>query len=144
MAALLVVLPIFDAVTRFIPMHLSDQKWRFQVGGNLSNTTLVPLIGLLIALVFTFYADDPRTRRFVGIVCIVFALAVLALAGLFSADYFGVRADVPPRIQHGVALASLAALCKEVLAVIVLVFLAVGSLRDRVVVPVVAPSRVRR
>lgn len=143
MAALLVILPIFDAVTRFAPAHLSDQKWRFQVGGNLSNTTLVPLIGLLIALAFTFYADDPRTRRFVGIVCTVFAVAIIAMAGMFAMDYFGVRADVPPRLQHGVALASIAAICKEILAIIVLLLLAAGSFRDRVVAPVMTTARVR-
>ncbi|MEO8946321.1 MAG: hypothetical protein ABI338_07470 [Gemmatimonadaceae bacterium] len=143
MAALLVVLPLFDAITRFIPMQLGDQKWRFQAAGNFSNATLVPLIGLLIALAFTFYADDPRTRRFVGIVCIVFAVAVLALAGTFATDYFGVRAEIPPRLQHGVALASLAAFCKEILAIIVLLLLAAGSLRARVALPAVVPARVR-
>lgn len=144
MAALLVVLPIFDAVARFIPAHLSDQKWRFQVGGNFSNTTLVPLVGLLIALAVSFYADDPRTKRFVGIVCIIFAVAVLALAVTFTMDYFAVRADIPPRLQHGVGLASIAAVAKEILAIIVLLLLAASSFRDPVLVlPAAVPSRGR-
>lgn len=131
LAALLVVLPLFDAITHIMPFHFDDARWRFQTLGNLSNVTMVPLLGLFVALAFAWWARDPRTRRSIGALCAVLAIVVAGIAIAFIVNYFGVRAQIPPRLAHVAALASIAAVIKELLAVIVLALFAFAALRDR-------------
>ena len=49
----------------------------------------------------------------------------------FVVAYFGVRAQIPPRLAHVAALASIAAVIKELLAVIVLALFAFGASRPQ-------------
>jgi hypothetical protein len=131
LAALMVVLPIFDAITRLIPFHMSDERWRFQTFGNLSNVPLVPLFGLFLAMAFTWLAGDTRVRRSIGALSVVLALAIAGITIVFITDYFGVRGQIPPRFQHVAALASVAAVIKEILAILVLALLALAAFLDR-------------
>ncbi len=130
LAALLVVLPVFDAIARVMPFHLSDARWRFQVLGNMSNVPMVPLFGLFLALVFAWWARDLRTRRSVGAICIVLAVIIAAIGIMFVIDYFGVKDAIPPRYQKVAAVASVAAVIKELLAIVVLALFAIASFRD--------------
>ena len=131
MAAILVVLPIFDWITRLLPLHLSDPKWRFEVFGNFSNVTTVPLIGLFVALAFSWASGDARVRRSIGSLCLALAVVVLIVAIAFIADYLRVKAEIPPKLQHAAGLASVAAVIKELLAIAVLVLLGLGGFFDR-------------
>ena len=83
-----------------------------------------------------FFAHQEAARRQTRRMLVLFALAVLAIvvAGIaiaFIVNYFGVRAQIPPRLAHVAALASIAAVIKELLAVIVLALFAFAALRDR-------------
>jgi hypothetical protein len=123
LAALLVVLPLFDMITQVLPLQLGNDRWRFGVVGQLSNLLLVPLLGLLLAMAIATLTDSRRVKRIVGTICGVLALIVAMLAVLFILDYYQARTIVTPRFQHVTAVATITALCKHVLAIITLVLL---------------------
>ena len=110
---------------------MSDERWRFQTFGNLANVPLVPLFGLFLAMVFTWLAGDPRVRRSIAALSVVLALVIVGITIAFITDYFGVRGQIPPRFQHVAALASIASVIKEVLALLVLTLLALAGFLDR-------------
>ncbi len=124
LALLLVVVPLFDAGTSMWPLRLSDERWRFGAIGSLSNITLVPLLGLLLALSFAVFLDHRRTRRFLGWICGLMALGLAIMAVLFILDYFQARTIVRPQAQSVVTIATTVALVKDVFTILILVLLA--------------------
>lgn len=123
LAAALIIIPLFDATTSVWPLHFGDERWRFGAVGTLSNVTLVPLLGLLLALAAATLADNRRTRRFIGWICAIFAAIIAALAVLFILDYFQVRTTVVPKFQHATSVASATALVKDVVTIGILLLL---------------------
>lgn len=122
-ATLLVIIPLFDALASVWPPHLGDERWRFGTVGALSNLTLVPLLGFLLALFIATTFDHRRIRRFVGIICAILALVLAATAVLFILDYFQTRTLVNPRFQHAMSVATGTAIVKHVLSIIALALL---------------------
>ena len=120
---LLVVLPLFDIATTVWPPHLADERWRFGALGSLSNVTLVPLLGLLLIISVATVWNHHATRRTVGALAAVFALALAALAVLFVLDFFQTRSMVRPQFKGPMTVAASAALVKHVLAIITLALL---------------------
>lgn len=123
LASLLVVLPLFDATMQAWPLHVSDERWRFQTLGAVSNLLLVPLLGLLLAATIASLAGDRRVKRVVGSICGILALVMVAFSVLFVMDYFQVRTAPPPKFQHILAVATAAAVVKNVLSIIALLLL---------------------
>lgn len=128
LALLLTVVPLYDAATSIWPPHLSDERWRWGSVGALSNLTLVPLLGLFIGLVIATFADDRRTRRFIGWICGLLAVVVAIAAVLFILDYFQTRTLVRPQFQHQMGIATATALAKHILTVIGLALLSRAGL----------------
>jgi len=122
-ATLLVAIPLFDASASVWPPHLGDERWRFGAVGALSNLTLVPLLGFLLALFIATMLDHRRVRRFVGIICGILGAILAAMAVLFILDYFQTRTMVNPRFQHAMGVATGTAIVKHVLSVIALAML---------------------
>lgn len=123
LAFLLVALPLFDAATGVWPLRLSDERWRFGAVGTLSNITLVPLLGLFLAIGIAILADHRRVRRLVGWICAIFAVAMAAFAVLFILDFFQTRTLVRPQFQGAMTTATTTALVKDLLALITLTLL---------------------
>lgn len=128
LAAALIIIPLFDLTTSVWPLHLSDERWRFGAVGSLSNVTLIPLLGLLLALASATLADNRRTRRFIGWICAVFAVVIAALAVLFILDFFQVRTTVNPKFQHMTAVASTTAMLKHLVSIAILMLLSRAGL----------------
>lgn len=122
-AALLIIVPLFDASASVWPPHLGDERWRFGAVGALSNLTLVPLLGFLLALFIANAFDHRRIRRFVAIVCAILGVVLAAMAVLFILDYFQARTLVNPRFQHAMGVATGTAVVKHVLSIIALAML---------------------
>lgn len=135
-AALLILIPLFDATASVWPPHLADERWRFGAVGALSNLTLVPLLGFLIALSIAAVFDHRRVRRFIGIICAVLAVILAAMAVLFILDYFQTRTLVNPKFQHAMGVASTTAIVKHVLAIISLALLSRAGFAGPKAVPV--------
>ena len=123
LAAILVIIPLFDGTLQVWPLRLSEERWRFGAVGSLSNLVLVPLLGLLLALTIATFADARRTKRVVGAFCAIFAVVLAALSVLFILDYFQVRTMVVPRMQQATSVATATAIGKNVLSIITLALL---------------------
>ena len=123
LAALLVIIPLFDASTQLLPFRMSDERWRFGAVGQLSNLLLVPLLGLLLAIAIATMRDSRRVKRVVGTICSILALILAILTVLFTLDYFQVRTIVTPKFQFATAIASGTAISKNILSIITLLLL---------------------
>lgn len=123
LAAILVIIPLFDGMLQVWPLRLSDERWRFGSVGSLSNLFLVPLLGLLIALTIAHLTDARRTKRVIGSICAVLAVGLAILSVLFILDYFQVRTQVVPRMQQATSVASMTAVAKNLLSIITLALL---------------------
>jgi len=135
-AALMVLIPLFDASASVWPPHLGDERWRFGAVGALSNLTLVPILGFLIALFIASVFDHRRVRRFIGIICAILGVILAAMAVLFILDYFQTRTLVNPRFQHAMGVATATAIGKHILSVITLALLSrAGFAGPRAVAP---------
>lgn len=128
-AALLFVLPLVDSVMRVWPMQMGDNRWRFQFLGALSSATLVPLIGLLVALAAALYIGSTRVRRSVGVLSLVVAAVTAIVMFLFVADYFQVRSLFAPNLAHAAGIATVIAVVKFLVTIAVLVLFGMGGLR---------------
>jgi uncharacterized membrane protein len=146
LAALLVIIPLFDATMQVWPLRLSDERWRFGAIGSLSNLLLVPMLGLLLAIAVATLSDGRRVKRVVGALCGTLALILAVLSVLFILDYFQVRTIVTPKFQHATAVASTTAIVKNLLSIITLVLLSRAgfagpkALVSRKAAPVTEPS----
>jgi FtsH-binding integral membrane protein len=137
LAALLVMTPLVDGTMQLLPLRLGDERWRFGAVGSLSNLLLVPLFGLFLAIVIAAFTDSRRTQRVIGAICGALALLLTILSLLFILDYFQVRTVVAPKLQHATAVASTAAMIKNVLSIIALALLSrAGFAGPRAVTPV--------
>jgi hypothetical protein len=123
LAALLVIIPLFDATMQVWPLRLSDERWRFGAIGSFSNLLMVPMLGLLLAIGIATLVDGRRVKRVVGAICAVLAVILAAMSVLFILDYFQVRTIINPRMQHATAVASTTAMVKNVLSIITLALL---------------------
>lgn len=128
LALLLIIIPLYDATTSVWPPHLGDERWRFGAVGALSNLTLVPLLGLFIALAIAVLADHRRTRRFIGWLCAILAVVIAVLAALFMLDYFQTRTIVRPQFQHQMSVATMTAMGKHIVTIIGLALLSRAGL----------------
>lgn len=127
-ALLLILVPLFDAGASVWPPHLGDERWRFGAIGALSNLTLIPVLGLFVALAIATMADSRRTRRFIGWLCAILAVVIAVLAALFVLDYFQTRTIVRPQFQHQMAIATTTAVAKHVVTVLALALLSRAGL----------------
>ena len=123
LAALLVIIPLFDVTGQLLPLRLGDERWRFGAVGQLSNILLVPLLGLFLIIVIATFTDGRRVKRVIGAICGVLAFVLAALSVLFILDYFQVRTIVTPKFQHATAVASTTAIIKNVFSIITLCLL---------------------
>ncbi len=123
LAFLLVAIPLFDATMSVWPLHLGDERWRFGAIGTLSNITLVPLLGLFLAITIATLMDMRRTRRFVGWICAVFAVVIAGLAVMFILDFFQTRTMVRPQFQGAMSTATTTAIFKHLFTIIGLILL---------------------
>lgn len=105
------------------PLQLGDDRWRFGAIGTLSNITLVPLLGLFLAIAIATMADMRRTRRVLGWICAIFAVVIAGLAVLFILHYFQALTTVVPRFHSMVTTATMTALFKHLFTIIGLVLL---------------------
>ena len=123
LAAILVIIPLFDGTLQVWPLRFSDERWRFGSVGSLSNLFLVPLLGLLLAIAIATFRDSRRTKRILGSICGALAVVLAVLSVFFILDYFQVRTQVVPRMQQATAVATATAVAKNVLSIIMLALL---------------------
>ncbi len=123
-ALLLVIIPISDTVISMLPLQLSDESWRFGVVGSISSITLVPLLGALLATSVAVLAEHNRLRRWLGLFSGTIAILLGAVVILFLLDYFQTRSRVQAQLKAEMDVATVIAVVKQILTIVVLTLLA--------------------
>lgn len=123
-AALLVFLPLFDVFSSVWPLHPALEPWRFGAVGALSSYTLLPLGGMLLALITARTNDHRIFRRILGWVSAVTAVCLVIILLLFLLDYYQTRNILRTDYQHALTIATTTATFKLVCTIITLVLLA--------------------
>jgi hypothetical protein len=132
----LVAIPLFDAAMATAPFHASSAQWRFATIGLVSNSLLVPTMGLLIAVVTAVTQQQTRSRTLLAIASWLAALAMVALLVLFALDAIQTRSLVREEMRLSFVVASATAACKIALCALTLAMFGLAARRSR--------SRIRR
>jgi hypothetical protein len=128
-ALFLFILPLTDATMTLWPtLNLGSEQWRFGAIGTISNLTLIPLLGLLVALALAVWYDHRHVRRFIGWFTAVIAVVFACCAVLFVLDYFQTRAVTRPEYMERMAIATVTSLIKQALTIIALILLSRAAL----------------
>ena len=98
-SAALILFPLTDTFTSLYPWNIGEPRWRFGAVGLLSSALLIPMLGVLVALVTATVLEQRMARRVLGILCIAGAVVCLGALGSFALDALQPRAAVRPEMQ---------------------------------------------
>lgn len=125
----LFVIPPFDSMMTVFPFRLGEARWRFGAFGLLSNSLMLALVGLLIALFATAVFEHPRFRRVLGVLSGLLVLIVASAWIMFALDALQVRSAINPAAGLAFKVASATAATKALIALVTLIALTVASFR---------------
>jgi hypothetical protein len=135
-AALFVVVPIYDFLLSAPPVDLASVEWRFATASLLSGHALTPILGLSLALGIAGVQKWRRLEWVLVIVCLTSGVLLLAVSASFLLDAQQLRASVPVDGRPAFNSAWHRALLTQALSAVVLVALGWGARR-------MIPARVR-
>jgi hypothetical protein len=111
-AALLMVIPIVEALAAGYPWDLGSAQWRFGAAGLLSRALLIPCLGLCLAAGVAAVMHHRRTLRTVSLLAGLGCLSLVILAGMFALDAMQSSSLAQGEIRATFWLASANALVK--------------------------------
>ena len=129
-ATTLIVVPFFDAAMSLWPWQPDSAQWRFGAIGLASNALMLPCAGMLIALATGITLGQPRTLRWLGLLCAAAALATGLSILLFALDAMQTRADVNAAARLSFNVASATAIAKLLIGTVTLVAFARAGWRS--------------
>lgn len=111
-ALMLIVFPIFDSVMSVVPLHFENAQWRFGAFGLLSNTLLIPLAGVLIALAVALAYEHEGMQKLLWVGSWTMAALLMLAVVLFALDSLQTRSHIRADIQTSFKVASVTGLAK--------------------------------
>lgn len=123
LAVMFFLLPLGDFFTTVYPFRFGEERWRFGAVGSLGNVTLLPLLGLFMALVLATMLDHRQVRRVLGWACLVFAVIFGIMTVLFMLDFFQMRGQVKPQFQKVMDVAATGSIIKQMFTLFALILL---------------------
>lgn len=115
-SAALILIPLSDVFTSLFPWRVLEPRWRFGAVGLISNSLLIPTLGLLLAFVMAALNDHRITRRIIGITALLASSVCLIALVMFALDAVQTRAAVRPEMRVSFNVASVAAAVKTLIA----------------------------
>jgi hypothetical protein len=110
--ALLIILPLVDALPVLFSPHVSDVRWRLGAAGILSGALMTPLFGTFVLMVAAAVLEHRRRLRILAWLCLVLAVVLTAAGGMFALDFLEVRHLAPEASRTSLTEASIKALVK--------------------------------
>lgn len=123
-AAVLVVIPVFDAATSVWPFHIANTQWRFAIVGLLSNALLLPMIGTLMTVAVAVIEEHERTIRILRIACWALVGLMGIVVVMFMLDTVQSKSAIVPAMMTGFYVATMTAMVKLLVAGFALALLA--------------------
>ncbi|MGD2120124.1 MAG: hypothetical protein PVJ76_00195 [Gemmatimonadota bacterium] len=125
----LVFWPMLDLGSTVYPLRMADPSWRYGFMGLMAAYLSTPVLGILLALAFSFVMGHKNTFRLISVLSILGFVFLLVVLVLFPLDVIQVRSMTSEEqlssFQVGAALAEL----KHLAAAVVLALLGFGGLR---------------
>lgn len=126
-AAVLVLFPVFDVVAAAWPVRLGLVNWRYGAIGLFSRVLVTPLLGFLLASGVALALDQRRVLRALSVLNGVVAVLLIGVISLFMLDAVQLRAQAAETARTSLDAASMFALGKFSLALLIEVALAIGG-----------------
>lgn len=120
-AFLLILFPLLDTALSVLPPRFGEVAWRFGATGLFSRALMTPLLGLLLAFAVALLREQRKMQRAVAIVSALVAVVVIGAMGMFVLDAVQMRSQVRPQAKTAFDIASLVALGKFMLGLLILV-----------------------
>ena len=129
LSAALIIFPLSDTLTSLYPWNIGDARWRFGAVGLLSSALLIPMLGLLLAILTAWALDQRLARRVLAILSLVAATVCVVALVSFALDAVQTRAAVRPEMQLSFKVAATTAAIKTLLAATILAVLGIASIK---------------
>lgn len=99
-AVLMIVLPPLDVVFNVNSLEPDVVRWRFGFAGLLTGVALLPITGVLLALLTAHVMRHVWMRRVLTGFSILAVLAMMGILGMFMLDGLQLRRSIQPAMQH--------------------------------------------
>lgn len=126
-ASLLALFPLVDTALSILPLRVGEVSWRFGATGLVSRALMTPLLGVLLAFAVALLLEHRRVLRTISVLMGVAAAALVGAFLLFVLDFLQMRGQVNPQARVAFDVASLVALGKYALGLIVALAFAVAG-----------------
>ena len=133
-AALLIVIPLFDVTMSLYPFNMGSSQWRFGAFGLFSNALMLPALGMLVAVATAAMAVHQPLQQFLRAFCWAVAIVLFASMAFFALDALQARPLVRADMKLSYFVASGTALVKLALGALGFALLARGSRVDKALV----------
>jgi hypothetical protein len=127
---LLLIVPAWDAIASIYPFRTGELRWRLGALGVTSSSLMVPLVGIVLALLVAVANDHRRIQTSMRVLGGLVAGLALVSVVLFGLDAIQARAGVRADVMTGFGISVAGSFLKYVLAIGVGVVIALaGSAR---------------
>ncbi len=128
--AMMVVFPLLDSALTVWPFRPSEVSWRFGAAGIMTRGLMAPLFGLILIYGLTLIYEHRLAQRAISIISGVAVLVLMAVSVLFVLDMLQMRAMVQPHMKTAFDVASLVALIKTGVVIVIGSVLAFAAFRS--------------
>ncbi len=128
--ALLFINALSEPLLQVWPLRLGDARWRFGAAGLLSAALDTVVLATAVLMMAAMLLRHRRTLRTLGVLCIVTAVVLVAVALMFALDFLQVRAMVNPRVRGPLDLTVLRAIVMMGLSIPTLLFVGIAAWRS--------------
>ena len=119
-----------DLLTTVWPMRPTDMAWRYGFLGLSAGYLQTPTLGLGLIAGTAMWKEHVLPLRAVGAVCLLTALTLVGVMGVFALDVLAMRQLRPEEAQAGVLMGGVFQEVKYFVATFVFAFLGHGSLKS--------------
>jgi hypothetical protein len=100
LAALLLVLPVLEPLVTLLPPQPGQVRWRLQAFGALSQSLVLPLLGIGVGATTAVLLGHRRVLRVLGASAVLAGCALAVATVLFALDLVQYRASIEPALHR--------------------------------------------
>ena len=125
----LCIWPLVDLAATAWPLRVGSLEWRYGFMGLMTSYLHTPILAFVLGMALAFFLGHRKTFRFLSILCLLAAVLLLIVLGLFPLDAIQLRGVQPAERLSAFQMGALVAELKNLTAFITLSLLAVGGWR---------------
>ncbi|HEX6645478.1 MAG TPA: hypothetical protein VF037_12425 [Gemmatimonadales bacterium] len=118
-----------DTLPKILPADFGSRDWRFGALGLVFNSTVTPVLGLVIAAAAAIVAGQWRALRVISVLFLVVAAVALVGGLMFLVDYSGIAGGLDERAAGSFRVATWKTALIVLLLLPAAIWLGIGGLR---------------